>query len=86
MKELGVIACRHVLSGQRSVNLVVHTNDGFWQFLCGNTHQTLAGASAVGLNHLLEFDPSLAAVLDLPNDWYAERSKPGLVWRRASIE
>ena len=72
----------HVLDRRRPILLVTHdADDGGWQFLCGTTNDS-SDARVVGLNTVLELDPSLAELADLPLGWRAWRDAPGRPWRR----
>ena len=46
--------------------------DDDWQVLCGTTTATEDGR-IVHLAHLLEVEPSLASLADLPHGWWAGR-------------
>lgn len=76
--------CHHVFRGQHPV-LLVSREGGDWQFLCGGYHAEEDRPHVVGLSHLLERDPTLAEVSDLPKDWEAERAKVGAAWTRSEI-
>lgn len=80
--ETPAIVCSHVFRDDRPVRLVSH-EDGDWQFLCGEADHNDDG-HLVGLEHLIERDPTLSEVLDLPLDWDAEREDPGKPWIRTS--
>ena len=41
-----------------------------------------AGAELACLHHMVEKDPTLAELADLPKGWYAERTEPGEPWER----
>mgnify|MGYP001502789084 CR=1 FL=1 len=84
--EQGVFACECVLDGSRGVLLVSHEDNGDWQFLCGQAHEVGAIPRFVGVNHLLEHDPSLAGLMDLPEGWEAERGAAGRPWLRTRIK
>lgn len=72
--------CIHVFQHERPV-LLVNRADGDWSFLCGDLHDDDASACrVVGIGHVLEHDPSLMAVLDLPAEWDAERNEVGGDW------
>jgi hypothetical protein len=83
--ERAAFVCRHVFEGSRSVRLVAH-EDGDWQFLCGEEHEPNDGPRVVGLNHLVERDPSIVEALDLQQGWEAERRDVGGPWVRRPIE
>jgi hypothetical protein len=81
MAELAAFICGHVFSESRPVLLVVR-DAGDWQLLCGGDHEVGDRPHVVGLNHLLDRDPSLRDLLDLPIDWEAERVEEGSPWVR----
>lgn len=75
--------CSHVFDARRPVLLVSH-EDGEWQLLCGGAHDPDETPRVVGLQHLVERDPSLQELLDLPPDWEAERESTGSPWVRTA--
>jgi hypothetical protein len=77
--EYAAFICSHVFDNSRPILLVVKS-DGDRQFLCGDTHDEIP--RVVGINHLLDRDPSLHEVMDLPDNWEAERESPETLWRR----
>lgn len=80
--ETGVIVCPHIFHDERPILYVEHSSDGAWQFLCGqDDHDDIEGAEIVGVNHLLERDPSLSDVLALAEGSCAERDDPNGEWR-----
>jgi hypothetical protein len=81
MSETAAFICGHVFDGSRPVLLVSHEG-GDWQFLCGADHEPGDRPRVVGINHLLDRDPSLQELLDLPPDWEAERQALGTPWQR----
>ncbi|HYV50203.1 MAG TPA: hypothetical protein VFA20_35355 [Myxococcaceae bacterium] len=83
-REPVAFVCSHVFQKTRPV-LFVSRADGDWQLLCGDDHDEPEVPRVVGLNHLLDDDPGIKAVLDLPSGWEAER--PGLeaAWERRQI-
>ncbi len=82
--EIPVFVCGHVFEKKRPVLLVMYDDD--WQFLCGGEHDEDEVPRVVGLNHLIDDDPSLRAVLDLPPNWGAERLSIRSPWHRRPIE
>jgi hypothetical protein len=60
--------------------LLVVKSDGDWQFLCGDIHDEIP--VVVGINHLLDRDPTLREIMDLPDNWEAERESPQSPWQR----
>ena len=81
MAELTAFICRHVFDETRPVLLVSHEG-GDWQLLCGGDHETGDRPHVVGLNHILDRDPSLRDILDLPVNWEAERVDEVSLWVR----
>jgi hypothetical protein len=51
-------------------------------FLCGQTHPDDDDPIVVGLDHLLQRDPSLQDILDLEDNSEAERDALGAEWTR----
>jgi hypothetical protein len=55
--------------------------------MCGDGHDFEHDLpKVVGIGHLLERDPSLTEVLDLPADFEAERRAVGEPWERRRIQ
>ena len=74
--------CIHVFDKSKPVLLIDRT-DGDWSFLCGQAHADNASMyRVVGIGHVINDDPSLAALLDLPANWEAERGSISEPWIR----
>ena len=72
--------CSHVFDRARPI-LLVSRPDGDWCFLCGKDHPEDASAyKVVGISHVLDEDPSLRQLGDLPPNWDAERKRVGEAW------
>jgi hypothetical protein len=72
----------HVMSGALPVVLVTHDlDDGTWQFLCGTTNDK-NDCRVVCLGCMMDEDPSLFEIADLPMGWSAWRGAPGQEWHR----
>lgn len=83
--EERVFVCTHVFQRSRPI-ILVSRPEGDWCFLCGDMHQDNASAyRSVGLSHILEADPTVSDVLDLPRDWEAERATINDSWVRTPI-
>jgi len=83
-REVLAFVCSHVFEKGSSV-LFVSRADGDWQLLCGGAHEEGEVPRVVGINHLLDDDPSLREILDLPTDWEAERPAHGKAWKRRPV-
>ncbi|MFL5345281.1 MAG: hypothetical protein ACJ8AT_10830 [Hyalangium sp.] len=83
-KEIAAFVCSHVFEKRSPVLLVSHA-EGDWQLLCGGAHEESEIPRVVGLSHLVGEDPSLRVVLDLPEQWEAERASPASSWERRPI-
>jgi hypothetical protein len=83
--EVAAFVCSHIFDGTHPV-LLVSTEDGDWQCLCGGLHDETEVPRVIGLNHLLDRDPTLREVLDLPAGCIAERPALGAPWSREGPE
>ena len=83
--EIAAFVCSHVFNKTAPV-LLVSKEGGDWQFVCGAIHNPGDNPRVVGLNHLTDDDPSLNEILDLPDDWEAEREAPTSPWRKSKIK
>jgi hypothetical protein len=78
--------CVHVFDETRPV-LLVSRAGGDWSFLCGDMHADESSSyRVVGIGHVLDHDPSIQSVLDLPPEWEAERATPSDDWIRTKCE
>ena len=74
--------CVHIFEDTRPV-LLVSRNGGAWSLLCGHGHDDIMlGAKVVGIGHILDRDPTILPLLDLPAGWEAERETPTGDWVR----
>ena len=78
--------CSHVFDGA-SILLVTHdTEDGAWQFLCGQVHESDDSPRIVCLGCIAEKDNTLLELADLPLGWCAERKDKYSQWIREPHE
>ena len=81
--DLAVITVAQVLRGALPILYVAHDeDDGGWQFLTGEAVE-VSDAMVVGLGEIVEHDPSLAELADLPTGWCATRADRLSAWVRA---
>ena len=84
--ETEVITLDRILDGSSAVLLVTHDEeDRAWQFLDGE-HVFEEDAEVVLLGEIVQFDPTLALLSDLPPGWFAWRSTPTSPWKRSEGE
>ena len=77
-----VITSRGITEGCESILRVTHdTDDHGWQFL-GSTTPTMEDACVVALKAMVEIDPSIQQLADLPVGWHAWRRTPSDGWTR----
>jgi hypothetical protein len=84
-QHYGVLLCPHVAENSRPI-LLVCKEGGDIQLLCGEAHEDHEKPKLAGLSHLLERDPTLRDVLDLPDDWEAERVSVDSPWVRSRCD
>jgi hypothetical protein len=83
--ETKAYVCVDVFDGTKPV-LLVSRADGDWVALCGDEHPEDADFfRVVGLGHVIENDPSIAELLDLPSEHEAERAETGGAWVRVRL-
>ena len=66
--------CGRVVDGE-----VYHDRDGDWQFLCGTTLNT-ADLKLVCLGCMVEADPTVGELAEMPPGWCGTRSVRGEEW------
>lgn len=77
-----VITLRQIVCGGEPVLHVTHdADDHGWQFL-GLADAQLEDGVVVSLSEILEIDPSLSDLADLPPGWHAWRRAVGESWKR----
>lgn len=83
--EIPAYVCSHIFENSRPI-LLVSRAGGDWQCLCGEQHKIDEMPNVIGLNHLMDRDPSLIELQNLPADWEAERRDVRSVWIRTKID
>jgi hypothetical protein len=82
--RLGVYCCGHVYESSRDV-LLVSREGGDWQFVCGKgDHHDPEEPYHVSVGVLLDRDPTLHDLSDLPPGWEAERNSRTEPWLRTT--
>jgi Domain of unknown function (DUF4262) len=78
----GVYTTEPVNSGQEPVLLVTHdAGDGAWQFI-GTTDGSSENGAIVCFHHMVDRDPTIKELTDLPEGWIARRDAPSEPWTR----
>lgn len=81
-KNHAVITIKRVVNDGKPILYASHDkDDGGWQFLDGGD-VTQEDAMVVSLEQIVQIDPSLKDLADLPLGWYAERTALGQPWKR----
>jgi len=80
-ENTAVFCCDHVFSENFPILYVTHDHDGDWQFLCGGQHSN-AVPRLVCLGCMVEKDPTLWTLADMPLGWGADREAIGFHWNR----
>lgn len=77
-----VFISKAIQEGTEWITFVTHDlSDGAWQIL-GETGIEDGGPELACLHHMVEKDPTLIELFDLPKGWLAEREVPGKPWER----
>lgn len=79
-RNLAVFTTSRVLDENYPILLVYHDDEGDWQFLCGTTDAP-EQCKHICLNDIVERDPSVNDIADLPPGWLAWRENGGAAWR-----
>lgn len=75
----GVFTTQQVMDGMAPIREVYHDHDGDWQFLCGTTLDT-KDLKLVCLGCMVEADPTIGELSEMPPGWCATRQFPGAEW------
>ena len=77
------ISLRQIVDGAAPVLLVTHDEDDHgWQFLDNSAEPKVEDAVVVCMSHVVDSDPTLFEVSDLPPGWRAWREYVGAKWLR----
>lgn len=80
--RVAAITTRHVLTNGRPILRVTHyADDEDWAFVCGTT-DAIEDGRVVAMESVLELDPTLRTIADLPPGWSAWRERVGALWHR----
>jgi hypothetical protein len=84
-RRCAAIVCAHVAAGRSPILLAERSEpeeaaDSGWQFLCGVEHEDWTEAKVWSVQEVIDTDPSLAALIDLPIGTRLARSAPDASW------
>jgi hypothetical protein len=82
----GAKTCSHVLEEDRSILLVSRELDGEVLAVCGGEDDTPETTRDIPLDKLLDLDPTLIALADMPDGWAAMREASDQDWARSKAE
>jgi hypothetical protein len=85
-RVFGAKTCSHVLDDDRSILLVSRELDGEVLALCGGEEDSPEAMRDIELDKLIDFDPTLIPLADLPDGWAALRESPEQQWSRSKSE
>lgn len=84
-RNLAVFTTAKILSKTDSILYVLHDDEGDWQFHSGQkTHEE--EPKIVALSEIIELDPSIVNLADLPIGMIAIRQNKNDFWQRLKIE
>jgi hypothetical protein len=85
-ENFAVVTLKQIALGEAPILLVLHEKgDGDWLFLDGGPF-SVENASLVSLRTIVQIDPSVIELAELPRGWTARRSAPGQPWQRSLSE
>jgi len=82
----GAQTCSHVLDENQPILLVSRELDGEVLAVCGGENDSATTARVLPLERLLDLDPTLALLADMPDGWVALRESADHDWVRSKAE
>jgi hypothetical protein len=85
--NVATICLRDIMRGRRPILFVQHDeDDGCWQFTDGRDSPNPDDGVVLSLDCVLNLDPSIAELADLPLGWRAWRDDVNHPWQRGPAE
>ena len=83
--NVATVTSRHVIDDKEWIHCVSHEeDDGCWQFHCFHgAPDDISDGLVIGLKNMVDRDPTLIELADLPCGWVAWRDAPTGPWQRA---
>jgi len=85
-RVFSALTCAHVQDGSMPILLVSKELNGDVVAVCGGEDDSLATSKSLPLSRLLDLDPSLGPLADMPDGWVALRDSPDHEWARSKAE
>ena len=83
-RNVAVFTSATILDGADWIHYVTHDeDDGAWQFHPSTAPTSESDACLVSLDLLVQLDPTLKELSDLPFGWHAWRDAPDEPWKRS---
>jgi hypothetical protein len=79
-----VFTTRFVLQERSPILHIFHDDDGYWQFIGAETEIKTEDYKIVSLGEIIELDPTVQELADLPYAWEAWRESVGSEWVKKS--
>lgn len=80
--DVAAVTSQSVIDGAPILLVVHYSDDHSWAFLDGEDMDMDSGR-VVAMKTILAYDPSLAAITDLPPGWVARRESVDAEWQTA---
>jgi hypothetical protein len=85
-ENAAAITVRQIVDGSKPVLHVCRdAEDGSWMFLTGGAFE-MADSKMVSLRSIVDRDPTLTELADLPAGWQALRAAKGAPWQRSQSD
>jgi len=85
-RVFGAQTCSHVLEEHQPILVVSRELDGEVLAVCGGENDSASTTRVLPLDRLLDLDPALAQLADLPDGWVALRESSDDDWIRSKAE
>ncbi|MEH6446922.1 MAG: hypothetical protein V7784_23770 [Oceanospirillaceae bacterium] len=85
-QNVAAITTKQVVENSFSILMVVHyKDDDSWAFTCGTTNRS-EDLMLVAMGEVINLDPTLYSIADLPSGWSATRESINSEWVRVKDE
>ncbi|EUJ10736.1 hypothetical protein Meth11DRAFT_1564 [Methylophilaceae bacterium 11] len=85
-RNVATVTTKKVMLENHPILMAVHyEEDDSWAFTCGTTNDS-EDLMLVGMGEVVDLDPTLASIADLPPGWSAERTSVKSNWVRTKDE